>query len=76
MRITVMFDSQQLTQIVISPENDRERALLKSIPETAAGHVHHDSSYYECRGGWMRPTHENSALVISLKDPDPKETPK
>lgn len=43
-----------LEQIVLTPESETEKLLLRKLDAADRDLTIHHGSFYECRGGWLR----------------------
>lgn len=62
-------------QVVLTPENDTEKTVLKAISEADLSTSVHWGEFYACQGGWIResrvvdygysrPTQQLNSLII------------
>lgn len=61
------------TQLVLTPENEWEKNILKMIHQTIPDKTYM-GGFYECRGGWYRQNTEYStdeSLIIRLQKQAP-----
>lgn len=64
---TALYIVEGRTQIVLTPQNPHETAIVKMIQEgkefaTYAG------SFYECQGGWTRNGIGDESAILIIKD--------
>ena len=57
------------TQLVLTPENEWERNILRMISQDMPEPKTYWGSFYGCRGGWIRqPDHESKdSLIIRVQ---------
>lgn len=62
-----------LEQIVLTPELDTEKAILKKLNDGSRVLTIKTGQFFECRGGWMRyeSNNEESTMII-LRRPEPE----
>ncbi len=62
-----IYIKDDLTQIVLTPETEEEKAAMKIVQE-ADNLETRTGSFYECEGGWVRQgTHDRSTFLIVRK---------
>jgi hypothetical protein len=61
---TAIYVEQGITQLVLTPQNDWEKNIIKAITTGEQTVQIKRGSFYECRGGWVR--FEDSADDASL----------
>lgn len=66
MRIA-LYVNDNLQQIVITPENDGEKALLKFLEGKEVEVMW--GSFYECKGGWVREGADANSAILVLREP-------
>jgi hypothetical protein len=67
---TAIYIEQGITQLVLTPENDWERNIVKSITEGKDTVEIKRGGFYHCQGGWVREQSEPSdslILVMGMK---------
>lgn len=74
MKVALYVDEGR-NQIVLNPESDFEKGMLKRLCETmknreGAGIAVEMGGFYACRGGWNRHSLEQQSLMIVLDSPD------
>lgn len=65
MKTAIYFENGK-TQIVLTPENDWEKLVLKDIIPRTEVRVER-GSFYECAGGWKRKGSEHESVMLILK---------
>lgn len=73
MKVALYVDEGR-NQIVLNPESDFEKGMLKRLSETMSGKEGGVTvamgGFYPCRGGWTRHSMEQNSLMIVLDSPD------
>jgi hypothetical protein len=71
---TALYVDEGVTQVILTPESDWEKKAIKAIRESGVELEILHGHFYECRGGWTRPSmhhgvHESSidSLMLRLK---------
>lgn len=64
MKTLIMVESGR-TQLVLQPENEHDRAVLKLLEKLP--HTHRDE-FFHCQGGWTR--HKHATLTMYDRDTD------
>jgi hypothetical protein len=75
---TAIYIEDGVVQLVITPENDFEKAALRSFEDKPMDAKVFAGSFYDCRGGWIRQTNDRSLILrmsTSSAQPIPEETP-
>lgn len=69
---TAIYIENRVTQLVLTPENDWEEAIVKTIHEGAKEIQIYHGGFYQCNGGWNREsTHRNSLMLrVEMKSHD------
>ena len=73
---TAIYIEQGVTQLVLTPQNEWEKSVIKAIATGEQSVQIKRGSFYECRGGWVRFDDANNdsslILVAGIKaDPAP-----
>ena len=63
-----------LEQIVLTPEGDTEKAILGKLHDGSRALSITRGSFYECRGGWVRQSGDDSSTMLVLRR-QPTTTP-
>lgn len=53
MKVAIYIDDG-IQQVVLTPENEWEKTLVKSIHQKPQEVRFHEGGFYECQGGWVR----------------------
>ena len=69
---TALYIVEDKTQIVLTPENDHEKAILKLAEEKSILGIYR-GSFYECRGGWIREGMDDDSVILLLAKIPSKE---
>lgn len=65
---TAVYLSENTTQLVIHPENEWERSILKMVHQSLPEKTYW-GEFYECQGGWVRHSSSpggDSSLIIRI----------
>lgn len=62
---TAIYIENGLTQIVLTPENDFERAICQTVADQQVRQVSL-GSFYECIGGFIRHGVDNKSTILVL----------
>ena len=71
---TAIYIEDGVQQVVLTPETDNEKNILKSIQEHKKELNLYWGSFYKCQGGWVRQSDykdEQNSLIIILEDKTP-----
>jgi len=60
MKTTILIKENR-TQLVLEPENDHDKEVLKILAKMPNTHA---DNFYDCEGGWTRRDNGNTDLVI------------
>jgi len=77
---SAIFLEDGYTQVVLTPENDFDKAALAAIEKAGGALSIKRGEFYHCQGGWIREPYWNATspeslmLVVSVPRP-PQETP-
>jgi hypothetical protein len=55
-----------LSQIVLTPENETEKSLLNIVNQNRVIKMYH-GSFYQCQGGWVRQGSEPDSIILVLE---------
>lgn len=66
MRIA-LYIQDGLEQIVLTPDTDTERNILKKLHDGARALSIKSGSFYECQGGWVRHGNEDDSTFLVLR---------
>lgn len=71
MKIAIYIENG-ITQLVLTPENDWEKQVIRCIEDGSQNVAIHRASFYECRGGWTRQGTGDDSLILrtSIKSKD------
>lgn len=76
-----IFIEDGVQQVVLTPENEWERTSLRAIEGKRKKVETHWGTFYTCRGGWLRQSHDfyssdnsESSLIFRISD-KPVEPP-
>lgn len=64
---TIFLSDGPVGQIVLTPENDFEKFLLKQWSGESRRASIASGSFYKCKGGWDRQTTDDNSLIIRLE---------
>lgn len=64
---TAILIKDDVTQLVLTPENEWEKSVLKSIEVHAESTKLLRGSFYETRGGWDRMSTGDESLMIRVE---------
>lgn len=56
-----------LEQIVLTPESDTEKGILNKMHDGSRSIEVKKGSFYECRGGWVRSSADDTSTMIVLR---------
>lgn len=65
---TAIYIANGVTQVVLTPEHDLEKDLVKRITEQHAVTIR-KGSFYECNGGWTRHANTDESLMLIVNEP-------
>lgn len=54
------------TQLVLTPENDWEKQVIRCVEDRAQTVHIHRASFYECRGGYFRQGTGDDSLILRI----------
>jgi len=60
MKTTILIKENR-TQLVLEPENDHDKDVLKILKKLPNTHM---DNFYDCEGGWTRNSRDETDLVI------------
>lgn len=76
---TAIYIVEGTVQIVLTPENDHEKNVVKLIGQEDKSLRVMQGSFYSCQGGWYRHsspfsdgTYEDKSIIIRLDDKKPE----
>ena len=61
---TAIYIENGVTQLVLTPENDWEKQVVRCIEDGAQNVTIHRASFYECRGGFTRHGTGDDSLIL------------
>jgi hypothetical protein len=63
MKVAV-YISEGITQLVLTPESDWEKTIVKQVAAGERQSRIYYGSFYECQGGWVRQSVSDDSLII------------
>ncbi len=63
---TAIYIEQGITQLVLTPENDWEKSVVKSMTNGTQSVDIRMGEFYACRGGWVRHGTADDSLILSV----------
>ena len=63
---TAIYIEDGLTQLVLTPENDWEEAVVRGVEGGQKKVTVNHGSFYNCNGGWVRQAQGETSLIISV----------
>ena len=73
MKSAIYIDSGQV-QVVLTPQDEFEHNILKSLRIKPLIMAVREGSFYECQGGWVREGREFQSLIICVREGEPSCT--
>lgn len=64
---TAIYIENETTQLVLTPETEWEKQVIRCIENGAQSVEIHRASFYECQGGWFRQGIGNESLILRTK---------
>jgi len=61
MKTAIYFETDQ-TQIILTPENEREKLLTDALKDGVCSVNIYHGSFYQCNGGWL----EKNSLILNF----------
>ncbi len=68
------FTNDDRAQLILTPETEWEKALLKQFSNTGSPVLVHMASFFNCNGGWTRFDERGDESLILVRDES--KTPK
>lgn len=59
-----------LEQIVLTPESETERGIIGKLHDGSRELSIKQGSFYECNGGWVRQSANDTSTMIVLRTPE------
>ncbi len=69
---TALYIEDGVKQIVLTPESEHEKAILKLLNDNDCDFFIKHGSFYECQGGWVRQKEAYYGGFMSMSE-EPKE---
>ena len=66
---TAIYMTDKLTQLVLTPEYEFEKAVIKMLNKDRICKIH-TGSFYECGGGWIRQGNDDCSLIVVIDEPN------
>jgi hypothetical protein len=63
---TAIYIENGVTQLVLTPENDWEKQVIRCVGDGSRSVAIHRGSFYECRGGWNRHGAGDESLILRM----------
>ncbi len=70
---TAVYIENGVHQIVLTPENEWEKDAISSITDDFKFHVRR-GQFYECAGGWIRESSQQSSLILTTIEKEGQST--
>lgn len=70
MKVAIYFENG-VTQIVLTPEDNFEKASLEHLHRQDSKLSVHRGSFYHCQGGWVRHGSNDDSTLLRIDAPEP-----
>lgn len=61
---TAIYIEQGVTQLVLTPENEWEKSIIRNIRQGENKVAIRRGSFYHCQGGWARQGNDDESLIL------------
>jgi hypothetical protein len=61
---TAIYIEEGVTQLVLTPENDWEKNVVRNIETNKKAFEIRRGGFYHCKGGWAREENDSDSLIL------------
>lgn len=72
---TAIYIENGTTQLVLTPETEWEKQIVRCVEEGAQTVEIRRASFYECQGGWVRQGRGDESLILRTRIKAKEEQP-